>query len=75
MALIASAIGLAELARTTQLINKAHQFNLAPRRYREAEVRRHRNGPTCSGLGARLSGRCGDNGLFFPARMYLWRSY
>lgn len=57
MVLYATRIGDAELARSTQLINKTNQFNLTTRRYSEAEVERiARRGP-------RAADKYGDNGL------------
>ncbi len=64
MVLYATRIGDAELARSTQLINKTNQFNLTTRRYSEAEVERiARRGPRAVALAIRLADKYGDNGL------------
>lgn len=64
MVLYATRIGDAELARSTQLINKTNQFNLTTRRYSEAEVERiARRGPRAVALAIRLVDKYGDNGL------------
>lgn len=64
MVLYATRIGDAELARSTQLINKTNQFNLTTRRYSEAEVERiARKGPRAVALAIRLADKYGDNGL------------
>lgn len=63
MVLTASPIGAAELARSTQLINKTNQFNLTTRRYSEAEVERLAGDPRSLALAIRLTDKFGDNGL------------
>ena len=63
MVLTATRIGAAELARSTQLINKTNQFNLTTRRYSEAEVERIANDPGAVALAIRLADKFGDNGL------------
>ncbi|HCJ30773.1 MAG TPA: methoxymalonyl-ACP biosynthesis protein [Pseudomonas sp.] len=63
MVLTATPIGAAELARSTQLINKTNQFNLTTRRYSEAEVERIANDPRSVALAIRLADKFGDNGL------------
>lgn len=63
MVLTATPIGAAELARSTQLINKTNQFNLTTRRYSEAEVECIANDPRCVALAIRLADKFGDNGL------------
>src|SRR5690606_22714754 len=63
MVLTASPIGAAELARSTQLINKTNQFNLTTRRYSEAEVERIASDPAAVALAFRLADKFGDNGL------------
>lgn len=63
MVLTATPIGNAELARSTQLINKTNQFNLTTRRYTEAEVERIANDPHSIALAIRLADKFGDNGL------------
>jgi FkbH-like protein len=63
MVLTATPIGAAELARSTQLINKTNQFNLTTRRYSEAEVQRIADDPKAVALAIRLADKFGDNGL------------
>ena len=63
MVLTATPIGAAELARSTQLINKTNQFNLTTRRYSEAEVERIASNPAAVALAIRLADKFGDNGL------------
>ena len=63
MVLTATPIGAAELARSTQLINKTNQFNLTTRRYSEAEVERIASDPAAVALAIRLADKFGDNGL------------
>ena len=63
MVMTATRIGAAELARSTQLINKTNQFNLTTRRYSEAEVERIANDPGAVALAIRLADKFGDNGL------------
>lgn len=63
MVLTATPIGTAELARSTQLINKTNQFNLTTRRYSEAEVERIASDPRSVALAIRLADKFGDNGL------------
>ncbi len=63
MVLTATPIGAAELARSTQLINKTNQFNLTTRRYSEAEVERIANDPRSVAVAIRLADKFGDNGL------------
>ncbi|WP_217474232.1 HAD-IIIC family phosphatase [Stutzerimonas stutzeri] len=63
MVLTATRIGAAELARSTQLINKTNQFNLTTRRYSEAEVERIASDPRAVALAIRLADKFGDNGL------------
>jgi len=63
MVLTATPIGAAELARSTQLINKTNQFNLTTRRYGEAEVDRIASDPRSVALAIRLADKFGDNGL------------
>jgi len=63
MVLTATPIGAAELARSTQLINKTNQFNLTTRRYSEAEVERIVSAPRAVALAIRLADKFGDNGL------------
>lgn len=63
MVLTATPIGPAELARSTQLINKTNQFNLTTRRYSEAEVERIAADPHSVALAIRLTDKFGDNGL------------
>ena len=63
MVLTATPIGAAELARSTQLINKTNQFNLTTRRYSEAEVERIASDPSAVALAIRLADKFGDNGL------------
>ena len=63
MVLTATPIGAAELARSTQLINKTNQFNLTTRRYSEAEVERIARDPRSVALAIRLADKFGDNGL------------
>lgn len=64
MVLHATPIGDAELARSTQLLNKTNQFNLTTRRYSEAEVERFaREAPRSLALAFRLADKYGDNGL------------
>lgn len=63
MVLTATPIGPAELARSTQLINKTNQFNLTTRRYSEAEVERMAEDPKAVALAIRLADKFGDNGL------------
>ncbi|MCJ0973016.1 HAD-IIIC family phosphatase [Pseudomonas sp. PS1] len=63
MVLTATPIGAAELARSTQLINKTNQFNLTTRRYSEAEVERIASDPRSVALAIRLADKFGDNGL------------
>jgi FkbH-like protein len=63
MVLTATPIGAAELARSTQLINKTNQFNLTTRRYSEAEVERIAADPRSVALAIRLADKFGDNGL------------
>lgn len=63
MQLSATRIGVAELPRCTQLINKTNQFNLTTRRYSEAEVERIANDPQAIALAVRLKDKFGDNGL------------
>ncbi len=63
MVLSATPIGAAELARSTQLINKTNQFNLTTRRYSEAEVERIASDPRSVTLAIRLADKFGDNGL------------
>ncbi|MFG3454193.1 HAD-IIIC family phosphatase [Stutzerimonas stutzeri] len=63
MVLTATPIGAAELARSTQLINKTNQFNLTTRRYSEAEVERIASDPAAVALAFRLADKFGDNGL------------
>ncbi|WP_417778484.1 HAD-IIIC family phosphatase [Stutzerimonas xanthomarina] len=63
MVLTASPIGAAELARSTQLINKTNQFNLTARRYSEAEVERIASDPAAVALAIRLADKFGDNGM------------
>ncbi|MGA6097551.1 HAD-IIIC family phosphatase [Stutzerimonas marianensis] len=63
MVLTATPIGGAELARSTQLINKTNQFNLTTRRYSEAEVERIASDPRSVALAIRLADKFGDNGL------------
>ncbi|MCG6538702.1 HAD-IIIC family phosphatase [Pseudomonas sp. KSR10] len=63
MVLTATPIGTAELARSTQLINKTNQFNLTTRRYSEAEVERIAGDPRSVTLAIRLADKFGDNGL------------
>ncbi|TWI57437.1 HAD superfamily phosphatase (TIGR01681 family)/FkbH-like protein [Pseudomonas duriflava] len=63
MTLTATRIGPAELARTTQLINKTNQFNLTTRRYTEAEVEQLAVNPRAIALALRLKDKFGDNGL------------
>ena len=63
MVLTATPIGTAELARSTQLINKTNQFNLTTRRYSEAEVERIASDPRSVTLAIRLADTFGDNGL------------
>ena len=63
MVLRVNRIGAAELARTTQLINKTNQFNLTTRRYTEAEVERMASNPQAIALALRLEDKFGDNGL------------
>ncbi|AHL75470.1 methoxymalonyl-ACP biosynthesis protein [Stutzerimonas stutzeri] len=63
MVLTATPIGAAELARSTQLINKTNQFNLTTRRYSEAEVERIASDPCSVALAIRLADKFGDNGL------------
>ncbi|MCQ4323390.1 methoxymalonyl-ACP biosynthesis protein [Stutzerimonas stutzeri] len=63
MILRVTRIGPAELARSTQLINKTNQFNLTTRRYTEAEVERIAGDPRAIALALRLEDKFGDNGL------------
>ncbi|MGK9063529.1 HAD-IIIC family phosphatase [Stutzerimonas chloritidismutans] len=63
MVMTAAPIRTAELARSTQLINKTNQFNLTTRRYGEAEVERMANDSRCVALAIRLADKFGDNGL------------
>lgn len=63
MVLTATPIGTAELARSTQLINKTNQFNLTTRRYSEAEVERIASDPRSVARAMRLADKFGDNGL------------
>jgi len=63
MVLTATPIGSAELARSTQLINKTNQFNLTTRRYSEVEVERIASDPRSVALAIRLADKFGDNGL------------
>ncbi len=63
MLLTATPIGAAELARSTQLVNKTNQFNLTTRRYGEAEVERMAGDPRAVTLAIRLADKFGDNGL------------
>ncbi len=63
MVLTATPIGAAELARSTQLINKTNQFNLTTRRYSEAEVERIASDPAAVARAIRLTDKFGDNGL------------
>ncbi|EXF46991.1 methoxymalonyl-ACP biosynthesis protein [Pseudomonas sp. BAY1663] len=63
MILRVTRIGPAELARSTQLINKTNQFNLTTRRYTEAEVERITGDPRAIALALRLEDKFGDNGL------------
>src|SRR5690606_1590167 len=63
MVLHASPIGDAELARSTQLLNKTNQFNLTTRRYSEAEVERIARDTGSVTLAFRLADKYGDNGL------------
>ena len=63
MTMTAAPISSADLARTTQLINKTNQFNLTTRRYTEAEVERLVKVPDAVTLCLRLRDRFGDNGL------------
>lgn len=63
MTMTAAPISSADLARTTQLINKTNQFNLTTRRYTEAEVERLVKTPDAVTLCLRLRDRFGDNGL------------
>ena len=63
MVLTATPIGPAELARSTQLINKTNQFNLTTRRYSEAEVQRIAEDPQALAVAIRLADKFGDNGL------------
>ncbi|WP_313084887.1 HAD-IIIC family phosphatase [Pseudomonas sp.] len=63
MRLTATPIGAAELARSTQLVNKTNQFNLTTRRYGEAEVERMAGDPRAVALAIRLADKFGDNGL------------
>lgn len=63
MVLTAAPIEAAELARSTQLINKTNQFNLTTRRYGEVEVEQLANDPRAVTLAIRLKDKFGDNGL------------
>ncbi|MDB5932487.1 MAG: methoxymalonyl-ACP biosynthesis protein [Polaromonas sp.] len=63
MALTATPVGPAELARVTQLINKTNQFNLTTRRYTEAEVEQLAGDAASVALAVRLRDKFGDNGL------------
>lgn len=63
MVLGAETLGAAQLARSTQLINKTNQFNLTTRRYNEAEVARIAGTPGAIALSLRLQDKFGDNGL------------
>lgn len=50
-------------ARIAQLINKSNQYNLATKRYTEAEVAAVEEDPARLGLQIRLIDRFGDNGM------------
>jgi len=50
-------------SRITQLINKSNQFNLATKRYTDAEVAQFESDPACFTLQVRLSDVFGDNGM------------
>jgi FkbH-like protein len=63
MSVIYGPIGLVDLARATQLINKTNQFNTTTRRYSADEVARFAAAPENITLQFRLIDRFGDNGL------------
>ena len=55
MRLEARAIGKAELARATQLVNKTNQFNLTTRRFTDTELERLAHAPGALALAIKAS--------------------
>jgi len=58
-----SPIGLANIKRSAQLVNKSNQFNLTTRRYTEEELRRIASAADWTTLTISLKDRFGNNGL------------
>jgi len=56
-------IGMGNLERATQLINRSNQFNLTTRRYSAGEIMQRVNDPNSVTLTVSLADRFGDNGL------------